>query len=307
MRLFDTHCHLQDERLAPHLDAVLRRAADAGVAAMLCCGSTETDWEPVRQLAYAHPAVIRPAYGLHPWYVADRSPRWMETLRSFIAVTRQPPEIRPVAAPLCRGVSMPGGRAPGLQHEKLAALPIVGEIGLDHAVDKATFAAQEECLLAQIQLAAELHRPVSLHCRRAWGRLMELLDAHGWPPDGVILHSYSGGRELIAPLARRGAYFSFSGAITHQRNVRGREAAAAVPEDRLLIESDAPDIPAALAPDTPCLRDAEGKPLSEPANLLLTLRALAALRHVSEDSLATTLWQNSEHVLAWHEETTAKK
>ena len=301
MRLFDSHCHLQDERLAPHLDGVLSRAADAGVVAMLCCGSAESDWEAVRQLARSNPA-IRPAFGLHPWYVAGRSPQWIETLRSFLTGSRgrSPSQKTETSSPFGRA-SVPASRASTgeqqpEQTDASSVKPAVGEIGLDHALDKATFAAQEECFLAQIQLAAEFHRPVSLHCRRAWGRLMDLLDSHGWPPDGVILHSYSGGRELIAPLARRGAYFSFSGAITHERNSRGREAAADVPEDRLLIESDAPDIPAALAPDAPCLRDTEGKPLSEPANLLLTLRTLAALRHAPEDSLANAIWENANRI-----------
>ena len=278
MRLFDSHCHLQDERLAPHLDGVLRRAADAGVAAMLCCGSAESDWEAVRALARAHPA-IKPAYGLHPWYAADRSPQWLDTLRRFLTTAPDPLACRAGTV-----ADLPAGRTPGA---------CVGEIGLDHALDKSTFAAQEECVLAQIKLAAELRRPVSLHCRRAWGRLMDLLDTHGWPPDGVILHSYSGGRELVAPLVRRGAHFSFSGAITHDRNVRGREAAAAVPEDRLLIETDAPDIPAA-ASDEVALRTPDGKPLSEPANLVLTVRTLAALRHVPEAAIAEATWRNAE-------------
>lgn len=261
MRLFDSHCHLQDERLAPHLEAVLRRAAEAGVDGALCCGSSESDWEAVRRLA-ASQSFIRPAYGLHPWYVTERSPHWLDALQARLN--------DPAAG--------------------------VGEIGLDHALDRGTFAAQEECFLAQIKLAAEWRRPVSLHCRRAWGRLMELLDAHGWPPDGVVLHSYSGSRDLIEPLARRGAFFSFSGAITHERNARGREAAAAVPDDRLLVETDAPDIPAALPTAMAALAGADGRPLSEPAHLVLTLRTLASLRHVPEETLAELTWRNAGRI-----------
>ena len=256
--MFDTHCHLQDERLRPALDAVLQRAAGAGVTAVLCCGSAETDWAAVRDLAQRYPAIL-PAYGLHPWYVMERTPAWLDTLRTLLET--------PAAA--------------------------VGEIGLDHALDPSTFEAQEEVFLAQIRLAAARHLPVSLHCRRTWGRLMELLDRQGWPPDGIVLHSYSGGKDLVPALARRGAFFSFSGAITHDRNMRGREAVAVVPADRLLIETDAPDLPAALPNGTVALRDTDGRVLSEPAHLAQVTAAVAALRGTTPSETAELTQHNA--------------
>lgn len=261
MDLFDSHCHLQDQRLAAHLPAVLERAHAAGVGGMLCCGSEESDWAGVAALAERDPA-IRPAYGLHPWYVASRSPDWLARLQDRLGDPRA----------------------------------VMGEIGLDRALDPGTFAEQEAVFLAQIRLAAERRRPVSAHCRRAWGRLMELLDAHGWPPDGIVLHSYSGGRDLVPALVRRGAFFSFSGAVTHDNNRRGREAAAAVPADRLLVETDAPDIPAALPADVPVLRGEDGRPLSEPAHLLQVAAAVAALRGVSPAEVAAQTSRNARQL-----------
>lgn len=260
---YDTHCHLQDERLRPHLPEVLERATRAGVSRMLCCGSAESDWPDVVELAERF-ASVHPAFGLHPWYAAEATPAWLETLRMLL-------ETRPTAA--------------------------VGEIGLDRALDPETFPAQEEAFLAQIHLAAVLHRPVSVHCRRAYGRLMELLDHHGWPPDGIVLHSYSGGKELVMPLVRRGAFFSFSGAVTHDRNIRGREAVAAVPEDRLLIETDAPDLPAALPPEIAVLRGADGRPFSEPAHLVHVAATIADLRGITPDAVATLTHANAAQVL----------
>lgn len=259
--MFDTHCHLQDERLRPHLDAVLERAAGTGVTAMLCCGSAEADWADVRALAARHPSVL-PAYGLHPWYVMQRSPAWLDALRALL-------DTQPTA---------------------------LGEIGLDHALDPATFSDQEKVFLAQIHLAAERHLPVSVHCRRAWGQLIGLLDTHGWPPDGIVLHSYSGGKDLVHALARRGAYFSFSGAITHDRNVRGREAVIAGPAERLLIETDAPDIPAALPEGTPALRDAKGRGLSEPAHLVQVIAVVASLRGITPEEAAALTHRNAERI-----------
>jgi TatD DNase family protein len=257
-QLFDAHCHLQDERLRPHLEAILQRAANAGVATMMCCGSCEADWPDVQALARRH-AQIRASYGLHPWYVGERTADWFQTLRTFLT-------------------------------DNAAA---VGEIGLDHALDKRAWAAQDEVFTAQLELAQELNRPASVHCRRAWGRMLELLDQCGVPKAGLLFHSYSGARDLVAELARRGAYFSFSGAITHERNVSGKEAAAVVPLERLLIETDTPDLLAELPAATPVVRDADGKPLSEPAHLIYVLRQVATIRGLSEEEIADRTWANA--------------
>ena len=242
MYLFDAHCHLQDARLAPHLDDAMRRAAQTGVTGLMCCGTSETDWPLLPGIARRF-AGVHLSFGLHPWFVGDRSERWLDSLKTFLAGT-------PSA---------------------------VGEIGLDHALDQATFADQETVLLAQIHLANELQRPVTLHCRRAWGRLLELLDEKGWPAHGFALHSYSGSAELFQPLTRRGAYFSFSGAITFEQNRKGREAVCAAPLERLLIETDAPNLP--------------------PAHLTEVLKAVAKIRGIQEQELAEATTKNAR--LLW--------
>ena len=101
------------------------------------------------------------------------------------------------------------------------------------------------------------------------------------------------------PLARRGAFFSFSGAVTHDRNVRGREAVPVVPDDRLLIETDAPDLPAALPPGVAMLRDADGRPLSEPAHLVHVAATIAQLRGLPPDTVADLTHANAEQVLGY--------
>jgi len=262
MHLFDAHCHLQDARLFPHLDAAMDRAAKAGVAGLMCCGSNEDDWPLLPDIARRFPAV-RISFGLHPWYIGGRTADWLETLTKYLATTPSS----------------------------------VGEIGLDHALDKATFTAQEEIFLAQIHLANEFQRPVTIHCRRAWGRLMELLDEKGWPAHGFVLHSYSGSADLVQPLIRRGAFFSFSGAITFEQNRRGREAVVAVPVDRLLIETDAPDLPPDLPSETFALHDPAGKPVSEPAHVIHVMRTVAGLRGLKEETLAEIILANSMKLL----------
>lgn len=239
--LCDAHCHLQDDRLAPDLDGVLARARAAGVTRMICCGSTESDWARVAELAGQH-ADVAPAFGLHPWHLHERSARWLQRLECLLT-----------------------------EHPRAG----VGEIGLDHALPDRNDAEQEEVLLAQLQLARRLGRPAWIHGRRAWRRLPELLRGFGRHEPGLVLHSYSGPAELMEKLAELNAYFSFSGTITRSNNRRGREAAALAPADRLLIETDAPDLPPVIrAPDG----TAHVPTLSEPAHLIHVAAALSEVR-----------------------------
>ena len=255
MQLFDAHCHLQDERLAAGLEALLARAAAAGVAGWMCCGSAEADWPAVLMVVGKCPEV-RPAFGLHPWYVRERKAGWLERLRAL------------------------------LQEHPYAG---VGEIGLDHALEQADPADQEQVFLEQLALSIEMRRPASVHCRRAFGRLLELLPRFPQHPIGFVIHSYSGAAELIAPLARWGAYFSFSGSITRSGNRRGQAALRAVPSDRLLIETDAPDLP-------PVVNGQPVEGVNEPANLVHVLQAAAGLRGVPEAEVADQTWANARRL-----------
>ncbi len=267
MPLFDAHCHLQDTRLFPQLDATMQRAFSAGVANLMCCGTSEKDWPLLAGIAHRFPQV-RLSFGLHPWYIAERSNLWLDTLATYLSTS-------PAA---------------------------IGEIGLDHALDKTSFADQETVFLAQIHLANKRGCPVSIHCRRAWGRMMELLDTKGWPAYGFVLHSYSGSSELVTPLVRRGAYFSFSGTITFEQNLKSREAATAVPLDRLLIETDAPDLFPHQPPAPSTLVTAEGKPINEPANLNLVAQTLARLRGLPLEEMAAITYNNA--TIIWNSEIT---
>jgi TatD DNase family protein len=254
---FDAHCHLQDGRLLGQAAAVLARARAAGVGRVLCCGTAVSDWPAVADLAARWPDMILPAFGLHPWFIADRSPDWLEALRRQL-------EAHPLA--------------------------VVGEIGLDHVVKPRVDAEQQAVFEAQLALACEFNRPVVMHCRKAWGLLVQLRGALGRLPRGFVVHAYSGGRELVPELAAMGACFSFAGSVTWPHNIRAREAAPAVPADRLLVETDAPDLlpwqggAVALPP--------EPRP-NEPANVREVARAVAALRGMSESEVEMLTWQNA--------------
>jgi TatD DNase family protein len=257
LRLWDAHNHLQDERLqaAPDPWIALRQE---GIRGMVVNGSSEADWPAVVKLAHTHPEVL-PSFGYHPWYVRDRTPRWLQTLTALLDAT-------PSA---------------------------IGEIGLDRWIEGHDLADQEAVFVAQLRLAAKRGLPVSIHCLKAWGRLLEVLEREPRPACGWVLHSYGGPAEMIPALARLGAYFSLPGYFAHPRKQRQRATFLQVPPDRLLIETDAPD---QLLPDDLCqypLLDAlSGKPINHPANLGAVYRFAADLFGEPVETLATRVEQN---------------
>ncbi len=231
MRLYDAHNHLQDDRFSGR-EEIAAAATRVGVARMVVNGSCEEDWPAVAQLAREIPSVL-PSFGYHPWYLHERTDNWKQTL------TRA-----------------------------LEAVPsAVGEIGLDRWKPDLPYDGQEEAFVWQLRLAAERNVAASIHCLQAWGRLHELLRENPRPACGFLLHSYGGSMEMVEPLAKLGAFFSFPGYFIHERKTRQREAFRHVPLDRLLIETDAPD---QLPPESHirvAMNDRSGKPLNHPANL----------------------------------------
>jgi TatD DNase family protein len=245
MRLYDAHNHLQDERLAAHLDGIAPTLSQAGVHCMVVNGSCEEDWQSVLELARRFPFVV-PSFGYHPWYVGERTEDWQAGLVRMLDAT--PSAVGEIG--LDRWILEPG-RAAALNLKSVASLP-----------------EQEEVFVWQLRLSAERNLPVSIHCLQAWGALLEILQREPLPRCGFLLHSYGGPREMVASFARLGAYFSLPGYFAHERKQRQREAFLAVPPDRLLLETDAPD---QLLPDArnrhPLTDAATGKPLNHPANL----------------------------------------
>jgi TatD DNase family protein len=233
--LFDAHCHLGDARVAHCAQALLAQArADAGVAHAVVNGTCEADWAAVADLAAAAPrGVVIPSFGLHPWRVADASPRWADALEAALAA-----------------------------HPRAA----LGEAGL-HAggACAASLAQQDVALRTQLALATRTRRPLSLHCVGAPAALYDALRACA-PPDGyartgLLLHGYSGSAEMIPRFAALGACFSFSATLASWSPARAAATLRAVPDDRLLLETDAPDgLPRRGAPTPLALRHAPPPP-----------------------------------------------
>lgn len=252
MKIFDAHNHLQAPELAPHLDGII---ATREAERMVVNGTCEADWPAVERLAAEH-TWVRPSYGVHPWEVDGVSSRWLETLSAF----------------LDRG-------------------GFVGEIGLDRWKTDANFARQREVFRAQWREGARRGRPITVHCLRAWGPLVEEL--RELPRADFLIHAYGGPREMVGEFARLGAYFSFSGSFLAAGREKKRAAFLEVPADRLLVETDAPSmaLPRELA-RVPLPPDASGQPVNHPGNLAVAYEGLAALRGVPLDQLAAVVAEN---------------
>lgn len=258
MKLFDSHCHLQDERLFPDIDSIIERAVAAGVSCMACCGTSEADWNTVECLAQKY-YCVHPSYGLHPWYVGDRSSGWLERLRGM------------------------------LLSDQSAG---IGEAGLDHGLKERNDLEQEQIFRQQLELALEFSRPISIHCRQAWGALMPILSEYGLFPAGFVIHSYSGSSELFDEIFRLNGYVSFSGTITRSGNKRGHKNVVVVPLERLLIETDSPD----MLPVMRDRNDAGENVANEPMHLHYALEAIASLRGMAEADLADATHRNAEEI-----------
>ena len=257
MRFYDAHNHRQDERFGAQPAVLVADCVAAGVVKMVVNGSCEADWPQVLALARKHPQVM-PSFGYHPWYVHERSSEWRENLVACL-------DTIPSA---------------------------IGEIGLDRWKEGLDLPSQEEAFVWQLRLAAERELPASIHCLQAWGRLFDILRAEPRPRCGFLLHSYGGPPEMIASLAKLGAYFSFPGYFAHERKARQRETFRHVPPDRLLIETDAPDqsLPSELV--THPVADVAGKPVNHPANLGAVYRFVTGLLDEPLESLGARVETN---------------
>jgi TatD DNase family protein len=170
----------------------------------------------------------------------------------------------------------------------LAAEPrvvAVGETGLDYYWDYSPPAAQKAAFRWHIGLAKQLHKPLMIHDRDAHDDVLSILDDEG-PPDTVIFHSYSGDVAMTRRCVAAGYVLSFSGTVTFRNAPALHDSAALVPAGQLLVETDAPFL-------TP--HPFRGRP-NEPYCTAYTVRALAALRGVSEAELGAALRNNSERV-----------
>jgi TatD DNase family protein len=203
--LADTHCHLDYGQFDADREAVVERARAADVRRILVPGTDLASSRRAVALAEAYPEV-RAAVGVHPTNTADFD------LQSLA-------ELRELAA-----------------HPKVDA---IGEIGIDLYWKIVPLITQQQALADQLELAESLGKPVIIHDREAHAEVMAALKDAA-PAAGVVLHSFSGEAEMAQAAIEAGYYLGVDGPLTYKKNEALRAIFAAVPLERILIETDSP-------------------------------------------------------------------
>jgi TatD DNase family protein len=253
----DSHCHLDDKRFADDLDAVLDRAAAAGVTRILTIGTGDGPPEIDRavRLADRYPQVYA-SIGVHPHDASKVTPQTYDDLRALST------------------------------HSRVIAF---GEIGLDYHYDLSPREIQREVFIEQLKLARAVNLPITIHTREAWDDTMSILrenwSGQGWSGQGVM-HCFTGDPAQAREALGMGFHLSYGGVLTFKTADSVRESARITPSDRLLIETDAPY----LAPIP-----YRGK-RNEPAMMVETARKLAEVRQTTPEAIAALTSANFERL-----------
>jgi TatD DNase family protein len=247
--LVDSHCHLDFPEFAPELDQVVQRARSAGIGRMVSISTRVRKHAQVLSIAERFADVFC-SVGTHPHYAHE--------------------ELDIDAAALVKIA----------QHPKVVA---IGEAGLDYHYDNSPRDAQEQGFRAHIAAARQTGLPLVIHAREADDDVVRILkEETGKGAFPAVLHCFTGGRDLAFAAVELGHYVSFTGILTFKNSQNLRDIAAALPADRVLVETDAPY----LAP-----LPYRGK-RNEPSYVVETAKTLAQTRGVTPEEIAHQTTEN---------------
>ena len=249
MDLIDSHCHLDDDRLDASRVEVISRAASASVTRMVVPATTANRWEKVKQVCQA--SGLYPAYGLHPMFIEQHQVTHLRELDEWLE------REQPVA---------------------------VGECGLDFYQSRVDEKWQKQLFTEQLKLAKNRQLPVIVHARKAMDEVISLLRQHG--KHGGVVHSFAGSEQQARQLYDLGFKLGIAATVGFERAQKLRAVVSKMPEDALLLESDAPDQPGA----------AHRGELNEPAFIVEHLQSMAELRDTDIETLAAQLNRNAEQL-----------
>ena len=247
--IFDTHAHYDDEQFDEDRDALLCSMQEGGVGTIVNAGSDVASWEDVRALTARYPFIYGAA-GVHPDDVGELNEENFRRLRAV------------------------------LQEEKMVA---VGEIGLDYYWDNESHEVQKTWFIRQLELAKEVNLPVIIHSREASQETFDIMKEYHAGSTGGVIHCYSGSKEMAAEYLKMGYYIGIGGVVTFKNARVMKEVAAAVPLERILIETDCPY----LAP-TP-YRGKRNSSLFLP----YVIEEIAKLKGIDPKTVEETTWENA--------------
>lgn len=277
--LIDTHCHLEMKEFDPDREEVIRRAREAGIEAMVTIGSDLEGNMGGLELSKKYDFIYS-SVGFHPHDAKDFTEEIFDRLKGWATGYR-------IQDAGCR---LREHHVSGIMHHasslknssRLPKVVAIGEIGLDYHYDNSPREVQREAFLKQLAFAREVNLPVIVHSREAKRDTIDVIKKSG-VTNGVF-HCFSGDMEMAEQVMEMGFSISVAGPVTFKNARRLRDVAKAIPDEYLLIETDAPY----LTPEP-----FRGK-RNEPAYLIHTARAIAELRRISLDDISriTTLNAN---------------
>ena len=252
MRLFDSHCHIDDPCYEKDLELIFERMEAAEVQAVMIAGVTLNTLKRAIAIAEKKENVYVSA-GVHPHDASTCSEEMLEEMRSL--------------------ASNPKVRA-------------WGETGLDFNRMFSPEKDQEKWLVRQIETAAMLSLPMIFHERDSNGRFIDILKAHFKPENRGVVHCFSGTRKELETYLSLGLYIGVTGVLTiKNRGIELRKLVNYIPDDQILIETDAPYL-------TPAPQKNQTR-RNEPAFVRSTFLKLAEIKNEYPDILAEKLWNNT--------------
>ncbi len=256
--MIDTHAHLAYRQLSDNIEEYLQKAEQAGVEGILCVGTTAQDSPKCIELAERY-SMIRAAVGIHPNNAHEASQSDWETIEELS------------------------------RHPKVVA---IGETGLDRYWDDCPWETQLVWLERQVDLARVRQLPVVIHTRDCIDEAIDWLTAqHAKQPFQAVMHSFTGNLEQANRCLSVGFYISFAGMVTFKNAADIQQVAKAVPQDRILVETDSPYL-------TP--HPFRGQKPNHPALVRHTLECIAQLRGVDPAMMSQLVAENAKCLFsAW--------
>ncbi|MBU0971930.1 MAG: TatD family hydrolase [Proteobacteria bacterium] len=253
MILFDSHCHLDDLSYDSDISEVMERAQQEQVQGIMIVGVDLPSSRKAIQIAQNFSHVIT-SVGIHPHDASRCSPGSLETLKNL--ATTHP------------------------------CVKAWGETGLDFNRMFSPQSAQEACFSSQLSIAGDLDLPLIFHERDSNGRLYDILKSEGSETRKGVIHCFSGTRQELFKYLDLGYHIGITGILTiEKRGAYLREIAPLIPEDRLLIETDAPYL-------TPAPQKNKTR-RNEPAFVKYVLLKLAQIRQSDPDELSRIIFENT--------------
>ncbi len=218
---------------------------------MVTCATMENNFKQTAGLSLEYGSVL-PCFGIHPWFVESLSENWKKNLETFLGI--------------------PGSG--------------IGETGLDFMDKKANQDLQLRVFFHHLNLANELERPINIHIRKAWDTFIHLLKKIGPLKKPGLIHSYSGSADMIPLFEKYNLYISFSGAVTRPNARKVIKALETVSRDRILLETDTPDI-------YPSLGEPLTDKLNEPENLPAIAKIAAKKANIEFEEFVNHSYHNA--------------